>query len=121
MAVEPHWDETRLGQEGQSVLEFLLMLPLMVGLSVMMVKVNSAIQVAINNQQYARAHALWLTFGSSVYPERKFRYNTDESPKDTFVGFNQMVVGVSDNVAPDRESGDPYVPEATVQTIARRG
>lgn len=104
---------------GQSILEFLLMLPMLVGITFMMVRVSSAIQVSIVNQQYARAQALWLAFNSPIYPALKFRVNSDGA-QDIFVeaGVNQMIIGVSGNLAPD--SGD-YAPEASTQLIVRPG
>ncbi len=44
-------------ESGQSVLEFLLLIPLIVALTVLLVKMNAVIQVSIVNQQYARAQA----------------------------------------------------------------
>lgn len=95
------------GKSGQSVIEFVLMLPLMIGLSVLLYRINSAIQMSIVNQQYARAQTLFLAFNSPYYPEKRYR---------TFG--NRLTMGVSENNA---GSGDDtqYVPEASVQMIAR--
>lgn len=99
--------------EGQSILEFLLMLPALVGLIVLLVRVNSAIQVSIVNQQYARAQALFLAFNSPVYPELALRESqlTDK-------GYNHMLIGVSDNSSPGE--GQVYEPLATTAYVARK-
>jgi hypothetical protein len=105
--------ESIIGNEGgQSVLEFLFMLPVMVSLLVLMTRVNSAIQVSIVDQQYARAQAHFLTFSSPVYPEVRLRYAQ-------LVGknYNQMLMGVGDNIVPG--DGSAYTPIATTQNIAR--
>jgi hypothetical protein len=98
---------------GQSVLEFLLMLPLMVGLVVLLVRANTAIQISIVNQQYARAQALFLTFNSPTYPQLELR-----QPHVTAKQYNQMIIGVADNPAP--EDGSPYIPDAATQNVTRR-
>ena len=41
----------QLGERGQSLLEFCLLLPVLLGLVTMMIRVNTAIQVSIVNQQ----------------------------------------------------------------------
>ena len=97
-------------EEGQSVLEFLLMLPMMVALVVILVRINTAIQISIVDQQYARAQALTLAFNSSVYPELRLR-----NPSLTERGYSQMILGVSSNPA---VAG--YIPEAATHYIARR-
>lgn len=99
-------------EEGQSVLEFVLMLPVLLGLTAVVYRVNAAIQMSIVNQQYSRAQALFLAFNSPVYPELRFRMDLQRK------GYNQMVLGVSDNPAPKNE--DQYNPEATVWDIAPR-
>ena len=52
------------------MLEFLVMLPLMVGLAMLMIRVNTVIQMGIVNQQYARAQALFVAGNGSEYPQR---------------------------------------------------
>ena len=99
-------------EEGQSVLEFLLMLPVMMGLVILMIRVNSAIQVSIVDQQYARAQVLFLTFGSPIFPQIKQRVSNLDAKN-----YNQIVMGVSDNLT--ASSGGAYVPEASTQNVAR--
>lgn len=99
------------GEEGQSVIEFLFMLPVMLGLVVLLIRINTAIQISIVDQQYARAQTLWLAFNSGVYPQIHLRY-----PELVAKKYNQMLIGVSDNVVPADGS---YEPKATVQNILR--
>jgi Flp pilus assembly protein TadG len=105
-------DTLTSNQEGQSIIEFLFMLPLFVGLIVILIRVNTAIQVSLVNQQYARAQALWLTFNSPVYPSI-FSRSQNLAAK----GYNQMLIGVADNR--EDENGN-YRPKATVQNVARQ-
>ena len=100
---------------GQAMVEFLLLLPAVVILIVVMVRVNTAIQVSIVNQQYARAQALWLAFNSSVYPELRHRVKNFQSGNKMS---NQMVIGVSQNSFPE-EGDEVYQPEATIQNVSR--
>lgn len=102
---------------GQSIVEFLIMLPLLVGLTVVLLRVNSLIQISIVNQQYARAQALWIAFNSPVYPPvysqgRPLRKSAMEEKE-----YNRMVIGISEN-QPDGEDGS-YTPETQTQMIAR--
>lgn len=100
-----------MDRRGQSLLEFLFMLPLMAGLAVILVRVNTAIQVSIVSQQHARAQTLHLTMNSSTYPRL--------SQEADMAGLknNQMVLGISDNLI---RSGTINKPEATRQVITRR-
>jgi hypothetical protein len=79
-------------ERGQSLLEFLLMLPLLLGLIVLMTRVNTAIQASIVDQQYARMQTLWLTFNSPIYPRIALRQSS-LIPKN----YNQMMIGVAQN------------------------
>lgn len=97
-------------EEGQSLIEFLLLLPMLVGLSVVLVRVNTAIQISIVNQQYARAEALFLSFNSPIYPE------LSKQARLVQLGTNELIIGVADNIADD--SGN-FKPKATVQLVAR--
>jgi hypothetical protein len=77
---------------GQSMLEFLITLPLMVGLAMLMIRVNTVIQMGIVNQQYARAQTLYLAENGANYPQRM-----DITASLATHKYNQLVVGVSDN------------------------
>jgi hypothetical protein len=98
------------GEEGQSVLEFLLMLPMMIGLVMILVRVNTAIQISINDQQYARAHTLNLNFNSPVYPFIDLRERELVPFK-----YNHMLLGVANEEVKE----DPH-PKATTHYVARR-
>ena len=102
-----------LPEEGQSVIEFLLLLPVLVSFTVVLVRINTAIQVSIVDQQYARANALYLTFNSAVYPEKTYQ-NILFSEQ-----MNQMLLGVSDNPSPSSAEEGDYVPQATTQWVTR--
>ncbi|MGZ3697260.1 MAG: hypothetical protein ACXWPM_02890 [Bdellovibrionota bacterium] len=103
-----------LGERGQSILEFLILLPALVGMVVLLIRTNSAIQMSIVDQQYARAQALWLAFNSPTYPELRLRVGAFFKQ-----GYNQMVIGVSDNVAPAPDE-DEYIPHSSEQNIASK-
>jgi hypothetical protein len=102
------------GERGQSLLEFLFLMPLMFGLTALMFKISLAINMSIVNQQYARAQALYLAFNSPEYPERvrpgsKTGFDLGQE--------HRMTLGVSENVAPP--AGERYDPQPMVATIAR--
>lgn len=108
-------DRKHIGNErGQSVLEFLMVLPLMVGFFLILLRVNMAMQVSIVNQQYARAQALFLAYNSSVYPELRLQNSALNEKR-----YNQMIIGVSDNTPPD-DAGGKYQPRATTQNISQK-
>jgi hypothetical protein len=86
------------------------MLPALMGLTAVLIRVNTAMQISIVNQQYARAQALFLTFNSAVYPPLAQRMSFHET------GDNQMVVGVAGNEIVDGAENEPLASE---QNIAR--
>jgi hypothetical protein len=99
----------KLNEDGQSILEFLLTLPMLLGFVILLIKINTAIQISIVDQQYARAQALFITYNSPFYPEiSKYGRLISNST-------HQLILGVSDNAA----SGDSYQPIATEQLITR--
>src|SRR4051794_31601143 len=87
------WRGNPKGEEGQSMVEFLFMLPLLLGLAVLLVRISTAIQISIVDQQYARSQTLFLTYNSATYPRLGLQVSMQQK------GLNQMVVGVSDNAA----------------------
>lgn len=101
-----------LDERGQSVLEFVLLLPLLLGLAALMLRMNQAIQVSIVNQKYARQQTLFLTMNNREYPALYQRV-----PLLAEQGFNQMYLGVSDNAAPETGA---YEPEATTARVSRK-
>jgi hypothetical protein len=101
---------SRLDEKGQSLLEFLFMLPLMIGLIVIMVRVNTAIQVSIVNQKYSRSMAISLTQNNPYYPRKDL-----QGPNFIEQGFNRMVIGVADKPIQDTDNKA----EATTQLVVR--
>jgi hypothetical protein len=102
-------------ERGQSILEFVILVPLLVGILLMLIKANTAVQMAIVNQKYAREQALILALNSPVYPPLRFRAGEQRMEGKAI---NQMILGVADNVAP--EEGD-YPPSASTQTLVLYG
>ena len=103
-------------ESGQSIIEFLFMFPLMVGIALMMVRVNTAIQISIVNQQYARAQALFIAYNSPIYPVLRFRAG-DTSDRFTSKGTDLMVIGVSE----EESSGQEIDPIPSTFLISRPG
>lgn len=110
LATETSACSVALDECAQSIIEFLLLLPVIVILSVVFTRVNSAIQVSIVNQKYARAQALWLAFNSPWFPRQALL-------KDNFIDTNytQMVIGMSD----EQVSGSGTIAKATEQVVVR--
>ena len=96
-------------EDGQSIVEFLVSLPLLVGLAVVLIRVNSAIQMSIVNQQYARAQALNLAYNSPFYPDKSKRVILARSK------MNQLILGVSENLL----GGGSFIPKASTQRVTR--
>lgn len=100
---------------GQSLLEFALVLPVVIGLAVVMVRVSSAIQVSIVNQKYSRMQALWYTFNHTYFPPQRgegFLQSNFIEPK-----YNRMTIGVSEE--PLDASAGVTKASATIQSIRR--
>ncbi len=116
-----------LSDDGQSVLEFVFMLPILVGLIVVMVRTNSVIQMSIVNQKYARAQALWLTFNSPYYPRLSFRKSKDAcgdfDSNDQFIryGFNRMIIGMADQPVDDTGGKANAVTQLVARDSAKAG
>lgn len=70
--------------KGQSLVEFALLVPLMIGLFKVLVGVETAISTAIGNQKYARAQLHFLAFNHRYYPENKFLTLRDGRVKQRF-------------------------------------
>ncbi|MEK6705152.1 MAG: TadE family protein [Bdellovibrionota bacterium] len=101
-------------ERGQSIIEFVLMLPVLLIFTYALVKVNTLIQMSIVNQQYVRAKTLSLAYNSSVYPYLNLRrQELDEK------NYNQMLVGMSDQAISVEEGREQ--PDAPVYNIARKG
>lgn len=78
------------GEEGQSVLEFLYLLPLLVALTMLMIRVNTAIQMDIVNEQWVREMALYISGNGANYPRRPGIID-QLAP----LGYNQLVIGMA--------------------------
>lgn len=104
-------------ERGQSVLEFVFMLPILIGLIVVMVRSNTAIQISIVNQKYARAQALWLAFNSPYFPRLSFRKAGGENDQFIRHGYNRMVIGMAEQ--PVGDTGGKAI--ASTQVVVRGG
>jgi hypothetical protein len=102
-------------ESGQALLEFLLLLPFMIGLSIVLVRANTVVQMSIVNQQYARSQTLnFLSQNSPYYPSNRLQASL--LAKKT----NQMVVGVSENNTATEDDAGAYVPLASTYRITRQ-
>ncbi len=107
--------KTLRNESGQSVLEFVLMLPLLVGMAILMLRVNMAIQVSIANQKYSRAQTLFLAFNSAYFPQID-RWGLEQGA----FPLNQLRLGVSEDKAPtDEDATERFIPSAVTQIVAR--
>ncbi|MBS1959873.1 MAG: hypothetical protein JST80_10400 [Bdellovibrionales bacterium] len=99
---------------GQSILEVVFILPFLFLFVGMLYKINMAIQMAINNTQYARSQIYVLTANSPEYPRYAFRF----LEKDLFGMNNQdrMVLGVSDPKAISQAASNDSSIEPLPQT-----
>jgi len=107
--------------EGQSLLEFLIALPMMIGISMLLVRVNTAIQASIVQQKYARGAIHFFTWNSPYYPEKNFsgRMGYGGSPQGG-AGSNDFVLGVSGKTMVDG-SGSNRSPQSLEVGITRNG
>jgi hypothetical protein len=80
-------------QKGQSILEVVFVLPFLFLFVGMLYKVNMAIQMALNNTQYARSQIYVLTANSPEYPRYEIRFNWNLFAQNQQ---DRMVLGVSD-------------------------
>jgi hypothetical protein len=90
-----------LNDSGQSVLEFLLVLPVLMTIVMLIIRVNTAIQMSIVDQKYARAQTLFIAGNAAEYPIRA-AVVADLAQ----VGMNQLVVGVSEDPPRDPNGGE---------------
>ena len=108
--------ESALDRSGQGLLEFLLLLPFLLGLSVLMIRANAAIQTSIVNQKYARAQTHFLTFNSPYYPD--FGLTGNRKSGMIASGTNAITMGVAEKALESGEDEDTQ-PEAPMQMVAR--
>ncbi len=100
-------------ESGQSIVEFLIMLPIIVGLIVVLVRINTVIQVSIVNQQYARARALDMAYNNPYYPSAKM-----QTVGKMNEGYHQVVIGMTNKLIED--AGETPPPEPTRVAIIRK-
>jgi len=114
-------------ESGQSIIEFLLTAPILFGFTVILIRSNVAIQMSIVNQKYDRAQTHFTTQNHAFFPRLGIQdYNVKNE-------FNQITIGVSDNVFKNEEDsiyedatrGTPVVSEVDITrprstTIRRR-
>jgi hypothetical protein len=81
-----------LGEEGQSIFEFVILFPLLLGMTALLIRMNSVIQVSIVNQKYARLQTHFLTFNSPYFPSRA----TGTAGDNRVTGMHHLTVGVGD-------------------------
>jgi Flp pilus assembly protein TadG len=108
-------------EEGQSVIEFMLVFPFLLGMVILLIQISTAIQISIVNQKYSRAQTLLLTFNHSQYPARRsFDGSSDGIAIRELVniGYNRMVLGVSSRTVGGDEP-DSTVPRAMTQWVTR--
>jgi competence protein ComGC len=101
--------------EGQSVLELLLVLPLLMAILMMIIRVNTVIQMSIVDQKYARAQTLYIAGNAAEYPLRA--HIVDELGRS---GMNQLVVGVSEDPPSDADGESDGATAASSYYIGRR-
>lgn len=102
-------------QSGQSVLEFLLLLPVLFGITVIMIRVNTAIQMAIVDQKYARAQALHYTQNSPYYPRRDHHYYFFKEKLS-----NQMYFSVTEQPADEDDPESLNNPKSSTYNVTRK-
>jgi hypothetical protein len=106
-------------EDGQSILEVVIVLPFLFLFVGLLFKVNLAIQTSINNTQFSHSQVFVLTANSPEYPRLYF---TQLKPQTSFAlsGQDMMVLGVSDPSALE-SSADPNSidPVPQIQNVAR--
>ncbi|NDG85297.1 MAG: hypothetical protein EBX52_09730 [Proteobacteria bacterium] len=104
--------------KGQGLLEVMLVLPLLFMMVILMFRFNMALQMGINNVQFARSQIYILSGNSPEYPRLQFRH----SPGGFFSKSTDMILlGVADPQAIDEETADNLPPIPQVQRIGRKG
>lgn len=85
-------------ESGQSIMEFLILVPLILGFTTLVINMNTAVQSAIVNQQYARLQTHFLTFNNAWFPDNGFQTNLLQKKVGLFY------MGVAEN--PINQNGD---------------
>lgn len=105
-------------ESGQSMIEFVLAAPLLLIVTIALVRVSVATQMSIVDQKYARSQALFITYNSSVFP----RYNDYRLGFFEKQGINQMIIGVQEESMPeaDADADEDNQQKASTYNITRR-
>ncbi len=98
-------------RRGQSLVEFVLMLPVLVGMFFLLLRVNQAIQVSIVNQKYSRQRLFELVGNSPQYPD------VGKVPLLVQKSDNRMVIGVSEESTASIDAD--FQPSAPTMRITR--
>src|SRR4051812_29710869 len=93
--------ENLRSESGQSVLEFLLVLPLLLTIILLLMRVNTVINMGIVNQKYARAQVFFIAENSPEYPARVGVVSNLANS-----GMNQLIVGVSESHPADDDGAE---------------
>jgi hypothetical protein len=102
--------------EGQSVLEFLLILPLLIAVLTLIIRTNTVIQMSIVDQKYARAQTLTIAGNAAEYPLRAGIVSYLGKN-----GMNQLIVGVSEHhLESGSDGGGGQSATASTYYIGRR-
>lgn len=105
--------DAKLNQKGQSVLEFLFLMPLVVIFIGLLIRIMIVTQTSIVQQKYARAQALTLTGYSPEFPSTILRQSAYE------LHMNQMLIGIAKNNAPAEDAD--YPPRPPIVAVSRPG
>jgi hypothetical protein len=98
-------------KRGQSILEFVILVPLFLSALLFLLGVHSALQISINNQKFARSRLIFLFFNNRWGLESSFSRNTK---KNTF--FTRYWVGVDKEIVRSSDGA----PTAPTQQIGRK-
>jgi hypothetical protein len=106
-------------EDGQSILEVIIVLPFLFLFVGFLFKLNLAMQVSINNTQFSHSQVFVLTANSPEYPRLYF---TQLKPGSSFkaAGQDMMVLGTADPTSLE-SSADPNSidPVPQIQNVAR--
>jgi hypothetical protein len=111
---------TLQNENGQSILEVVLLLPFLFAFVAFLYKMDMAAQMSINNVQFVRSQTYILTANSPEYPRFDFRFTPGG-----FVAMQQdrMVLGVSDPSALQSANRDQTKldPIPQIQKVTQKG
>jgi hypothetical protein len=100
-------------EQGQTILELVFLLPILFTFSIVLFKMMLAVQMAINNTQFARSQVYMLTANSPEYPRIQLR----NGPKIfTSAKQDRMVLGVAEIDSLDNDGN--IEPNPQTQKIA---